>query len=794
MSPRTETFYRYAGEIAQDLDTAIAGSVPQAPPTCGRDEASRLETFVGAEVLTPVLRLLRSGLKSVHVAGISGDVARDAVLLSLARVLAETGRRILVVDADADGPPLAEGSSPGLTDLIGGEGTPTQVVVNSPGYEGMMAFLPIGKRPSTLESPGAVEPFVRILEGVRPSYDVTLISAPCLDRRGKVHPAATAAEGVLLVLSPGLISRDRIRRNFLQLWGVEAPIRGLFTVGVPDLMAEVLDRDDDGDEEEALPGLRLAPPLDPGTGDPALPTSEHTNGHANGHSGTDARDGTGASVADAEEDAAVSREDAPLRFEDGSRRDDDAPPDEDDAGSEADGPDHIVFYGTGGRDDDPPADYFVLDGEEDGEEGDGDAGDGGAGDAARGGADQAARADDDDRSDADDPGSGAEPLELELEPVAPPPPSAPTPPSEVVSGAPSADARGDEPDDEGADDEEELTGDPDELLALDEEDVQLRLDARTDDDADADLSDEHVLAGVEETVVVPLDDETPDPVVEEMTMAHDDLAEIERKAREARPGRSAVPRVRREVLIGLGAVAAVLLAIAGIRLFGDDAPDVAALGEDTLTREQPLGARPPERSEDPAEAPSGASGGAGDADVADAGTAGASDPPATMPGVVTPPAAPSRPDPGARTGSGSTPGSGSEAPVADAAPARAEPRDASPDVPRDTRRPGGVPEVAGVPEMSSARFRDVAPFYSIHITSFRKEGGAVSDAERLGKLSGVPADYIDYTVTGEGKNQGVWYRVIVGRFDDLDEARQTASTIKAKGITTYTRVYRISGR
>jgi len=785
VSPRTETFYRYAGEIAQDLDTAIVGSVPQAPPTCGRDEASRLETFVGAEVLTPVLRMLRSGLKSVHVAGISGDVARDAVLLSLARVLAETGRRILVVDADADGPPLAEGSSPGLTDLIGGEGTPTQVVVNSPGYEGMMAFLPIGKRPSTLESPGAVEPFVRILEDVRPSYDVTLISAPCLDRRGKVHPAATAAEGVLLVLSPGLISRDRIRRNFLQLWGVEAPIRGLFTVGVPDLMAEVLDRE----EEDAPPGLRLAPApgaseLDEGI--PPGPSNGHTSGHSNGHA-TSPEPPAGAGSMDADPDrrgSAGATGHDPVRAQGSPPRPDEKDPGADDDGAETGGDDHIVLYGTGGRDDDPPADYFVLDGEEDDEEARKE-----AEATSTPPASEAPTSEPEAPTSAPTP-SDDEPVELELDPV-------PTPPVEETPGVRSdldpADADG--ADDDGADAEE---ADPEEILALDEEEIQLSLDARSGADPTAEDSGapDEVIAGAEDTVVVPLDDEAPDRVVEEVTMAHDDLAEIERKAREARPGRSAVPRVRREVLIGLGAAVVIFAVFAGIRLFGDDAPDVAALGEDTLTREQPMGgARPPERTERPAVTEENEAARADGGDAArDPGTAEASSPPPRTPGVVSPPPTTTRPDPGASTRGQASSEADRGAEVADARPSSPSPGDASPEVPREVSRPDGVPAVAGVPEMSSSRFRGVAPFYSIHITSFRKESGAVSDAERLGNLSGVPADYIDYTVTAEGKNQGVWYRVIVGRFDDLDEARQTAATIKAKGITTYTRVYRISGR
>ena len=83
MSPRTETFYKYAGEIAQDLDTPILASIERAAPVCGRDQAAQLETFASADALGAVARMLRSGLKSVHVAGISGDVARDAVQVLL---------------------------------------------------------------------------------------------------------------------------------------------------------------------------------------------------------------------------------------------------------------------------------------------------------------------------------------------------------------------------------------------------------------------------------------------------------------------------------------------------------------------------------------------------------------------------------------------------------------------------------------------------------------------------------------------------------------------------------------
>jgi len=93
----------------------------------------------------------------------------------------------------------------------------------------------------------------------------------------------------------------------------------------------------------------------------------------------------------------------------------------------------------------------------------------------------------------------------------------------------------------------------------------------------------------------------------------------------------------------------------------------------------------------------------------------------------------------------------------------------------------------------SDRFRGVPPFFAVHITSFRKTEGATVDARRLEKETGYTTDYIDTEVVKDGKSTGKWYRVIVGRFQDPDDAARAARAFREKGITDYARVYYITG-
>ncbi len=729
MTPRTETFYKYSGEIAQDLDTPILASLVEPAPVCGRDQSSELETYASTDALASVTKMFRSGLKSVHVAGISGDVARDAVLLSLARVLAETGRRVLVVDADADGPPLAQAGHHGLSDvLVSGEPV-TKVIVPSPGYDGMMAFLPIGTEPAVLETPGTVEPLVRIFEDLRPAYDATLVSAPCLDRRGKVHVAATATETVLLVLSPTVIPRDRIRRNFLQLWGVESPIRGIVTLGLPDVVPHVLSRE--GGAVPASPGATGRPPAGP---DAATPDPTTSNGDAGGPRAdlpdADLADETrthhpGRPRHDDPPEAASPRHDAPPAVAD---------PDEttelvDDAIDRLIGADETP-------DDDETTDATQLtfaaadasDARHDERAAD---------ETARGGGPRSADADAERATSADEPSEPApRPDSPRSEPAFA---SARSEPRSDAGDAPEPPPFGDAP-------AGESTGQP---------------------------ADSRDLASVEQLA---------------RTTRYGTLTSTRREARSRRP----------LLLSTIGVIVIVVVFLALRAAIGGDGggagtgeTDEAVLTADSFTP----------ASAPPGEGPSGGGSATGvtdaeasppaDVGAAEGSTGGAS---AGQRQRETPSGSDASPAPATSDatpqGRASTSGTSGDRATTSAPPARAE-------TPREAPARKNPPSTTrtldpSIPKMVSRRFAGVTPFYSIHITSFQSVDRAVDDAKRFEAATGHPSDYIDYTIAS-GPSAGAWYRVIVGRFDDLEEARAAARKIIASGITHYARVYAISG-
>jgi Mrp family chromosome partitioning ATPase len=806
VSPRPETFYRYAGEIADDLDTPILVSMEIAPPVCSRDEAQRLETFAPPDTLYPMIRLLRSGLKSVHVAGISGDVARDAILLSLARALAETGRRILVIDADSDGPPLAEVGRKGLTDLMDMSEPLGRVIVHSPGYDGMMAFLPLGTRPGSLESPGAVDPLIRVLDELRPSYDVILVSAPCLDRRGKVHPAATASEGVLLVLSAGVISRDRIRRNFLQLWGVEAPIQGLVTLGVPAVLPHVVssgrveaapaavayggrvDEDRPLVAPDSLSSISRAPLV------PSHWTNEGERLPADDLGESSDEDDLFTSGFDLESDTDAGELDAEVAPREADLHDDDDEPDVAELDSGDDDPDENLTESS----------YLLIDADSPPDS----ATPSGLRPDARHTTAGIEGGDPPDRYDVYmDEGDVSSLLdlqadgEIELSDLAAA--AAGMPPLSRAGFEPSGSSgvgepgdREDEDEDEDADelpislaaeedggpsflltdDEEETTGEP-ELGSPAQQQAgisYLGSSAETSSDEDEDDLDTY---GDHQDEVAPRE-----PAFHGVAPPPDEEAAEDRKER--------MTRLVLWAASGVGLVALVVMALS--QLIGGD--DESGGLEDALRAsrvEAPAKEPPADLSDEVVVTADNSGQGLETHEVMEEPV----DPPVrTSSPAGSPPAedASSREGTPGESSPATNPAAEHERPSVAKPPNPAGESEATREVVHDAPREIAPAVAGGVPTMRSDRFRGQAPFYAVHITSFRTMDRADTDAERLGRVSGLPAEILEVTIES-GEKKGLWYRVIVGHFPDLGAARAAAETIRRKGVADYARVYRITG-
>jgi tyrosine-protein kinase Etk/Wzc len=135
------------------------------------------------------LRSLRTSLqfalveapnKIVTIGGPSPGVGKTFIAVNLAHVLASTGRRVLVVDADlrrgAVHRYFGSARHPGLSDLVSGAAAP-DVAVRSTGFQGL-DFLPTGRLPPNPSELLSTHRFQQVLEELARGYEFVIVDTP----------------------------------------------------------------------------------------------------------------------------------------------------------------------------------------------------------------------------------------------------------------------------------------------------------------------------------------------------------------------------------------------------------------------------------------------------------------------------------------------------------------------------------------------------------------------------------------------------------------------------------------
>ncbi len=80
--------------------------------------------------------------------------------------------------------------------------------------------------------------------------------------------------------------------------------------------------------------------------------------------------------------------------------------------------------------------------------------------------------------------------------------------------------------------------------------------------------------------------------------------------------------------------------------------------------------------------------------------------------------------------------------------------------------------------------------YVIHFSSTKDREGAEKEARKLGAALGAPAHAVEVDL-GE---KGIWYRVVIGEFKDVDSARAFRAELEAKKTPGMGFVYEMRGR
>ncbi|WP_306239508.1 polysaccharide biosynthesis tyrosine autokinase [Ornithinimicrobium cryptoxanthini] len=159
---------------------------------------------------------------------------KTTTTLSLARVLAEGGSSVCVVDADLRRPRLMEAvgleGAIGLTNLLIGDLTLREVTQTWMGRVTMIGSGPIPPNPSELLGSPRMRELLETLQG---EYDYVLIDTPPLLPVTDAAVLTALAGGTILVVGVTIIKTEHLHSSLEILRNVEAPLLGLVLNRLP---------------------------------------------------------------------------------------------------------------------------------------------------------------------------------------------------------------------------------------------------------------------------------------------------------------------------------------------------------------------------------------------------------------------------------------------------------------------------------------------------------------------------------------------------------------------------------
>lgn len=174
------------------------------------------------------------GLRSLLVTSPGDEADRREVLANLAVVEAQSGRRVIAVDADLRRPALHDlfglAAEPGLATVLAGEAELGAALREGP-VPGLRV-LPAGPIPPNPAELLGAPAMAEALAAMTADADLVLVGAPPVVAVTDAALLAPRLDGVLLVLAAGRSRRDAAQRARERLDKVGAEVTGLVMTGV----------------------------------------------------------------------------------------------------------------------------------------------------------------------------------------------------------------------------------------------------------------------------------------------------------------------------------------------------------------------------------------------------------------------------------------------------------------------------------------------------------------------------------------------------------------------------------
>ena len=193
------------------------------------------------KLLRTNLMFLSTGSDNGHVVGITSSVSgegKSTTSLNLAYALAESGRRVVLVECDMRRPTLARRlqfkSYPGLSNLIVGLSAPDEVLRAS-GLHDKLYILPAGDIPPNPSELLGSERMRLTVESLAADFDFVLIDLPPVTAVSDALVAANLVDGMIVIVRQDVCTRHALRDTMRQLQVVRDKILGfVFTCAYSD--------------------------------------------------------------------------------------------------------------------------------------------------------------------------------------------------------------------------------------------------------------------------------------------------------------------------------------------------------------------------------------------------------------------------------------------------------------------------------------------------------------------------------------------------------------------------------
>ena len=163
--------------------------------------------------------LADSGCKKFCITSSAASEGKSITILNLAISFAQTGQKVLLIDADMRRPSLArlliEKSTPGLSNVLAGLSTEDQAIRRNI-YENLDVMLSGDLPPNPSELLGS-ENMQKLLSRLEGYYDYILVDLPPVGVVSDACVIANSLDGVLFLVRQNVTERDAVKYSIKQL-------------------------------------------------------------------------------------------------------------------------------------------------------------------------------------------------------------------------------------------------------------------------------------------------------------------------------------------------------------------------------------------------------------------------------------------------------------------------------------------------------------------------------------------------------------------------------------------------